>query len=369
MQLTKLVFVGGIIGLTLTFVTVGCDQTTREADKSTTSRVGMKPGAVATSTADTSDNLPAGDVRRAFIAKRQPLLDAGGSVSILVASINELNPKVVVQKLGRASALVFAKDGTLYFIGDHENTIFAIQPGMASKVIATSGVMSYVTQDNKTQPEALYNTFEELSITPDGNLLTLRNAAYPFEINAKTGEAKFLSFVLPDGAQIKTVMDFNSRVNTAQWTFRAIYSFQGKVLLATAPYFSREKSAVKPMKWFLYLPNTELKSLDSSLNLPPFGYLREFGPLMATLATDGYIYAVEEGKGKEDPDRVIRIGDPGLSSLRKDASRVTIAKFKHGELTGALAFSPKGELAVGAQNAIYLITPSPTKKPQPGKVP
>lgn len=109
--------------------------------------------------------------------------------------------------------------------------------------------------------------------------------------------------------------------------------------------------------------------MDSSLELPPFGYLREFGPLMVTLATDGYIYAVEEGKGKEDPDRVIRIGDPGLSSLRKDASRVTLAKFKHGELTGALAFSPKGELAVGAQNAIYLITPSPTKKPQPGKAP
>lgn len=85
--------------------------------------------------------------------------------------------------------------------------------------------------------------------------------------------------------------------------------------------------------------------------------------------SDGYIYAIEQGKGKQDPDRVIRIGDPGLSSLRKEASRVTIAEFRHGELTGSLAFSPKGELAVGAENAIYLITPGPAKKPMSEKAP
>ena len=85
--------------------------------------------------------------------------------------------------------------------------------------------------------------------------------------------------------------------------------------------------------------------------------------------SDGYIYAVEQGKGNQDPDRVIRIGDSGLSSLRKDASRVVIAQFKHGELTGSIAFSPSGALAVGAKNRIYLITPGPAGEPQHGRLP
>lgn len=373
MQLTKHLFAGVITGLMLALATAGCDQTALDADKPITPQAVTSPAPVAKahlsspSTADTSIKPPADDVRQAFIAKSQAVLDSGASVSILAASSKKQAPKALVEKLDRASALVFAKDGTLYFIGDHENVIFAIQPDMTGKVIATSGVMSYVTPDDKTDPEPLYNTFEGLSMTPDGDLLTLRNGAYPFEINTETGEARFLGFVLPDGMQIKNVMDFDSVPNPAQWTFKEIYSFHGKVLLATAPYFSKEKSAVEPRKWFIYLPNTKLKSVDKLLTLPTFGYLREIGSSAATVASDGYIYAVEEGKGKEDPDRVIRIGDPGQSSLRKDASRVTIARFKHGELTGALAFSPKGELAVGAQSAIYLISPGPAKRLQPEK--
>ncbi|MDZ7657054.1 MAG: hypothetical protein U0997_14040 [Sulfurimicrobium sp.] len=351
----------------LALATAGCDQTAREADKPITPQAVTSPAPVAKgllsaqSTADTSIKLPADDVRQAFIAKPQPVLDSGASVSILAASRKNQKPKALVEKLGRASALVFAKDGTLYFIGDHENAIFAIQLDMTGKVIATSGVMSYVTPDDKTEPEPLYNTFEELSITPDGNLLTLRNRAYPFEINTETGEARFLGFVLPDGTQINSVMDFDSVPNPAQWTFKKIYSFQGKVLLATAPYFSREKYAVEPRKWFFNSPNARMKPVDNLSELPASAYLLEFGSPDSTFAPDGYIYAIEKGKGKQDHDRVIRIGAPGLSSLRKEASRVTIAEFKHGELTGALAFSPKGELAVGAENAIYLISPKAAK--------
>lgn len=361
MQLTKHVFAGVVTGLTLALATAGCDQTAREADKPITPQAGMTPAPVAKaldapSAADTSNKQPADDVRQAFIAKPQPLLDSGASVSILAASSKKQKPKVLIEKLDYPTALVFAKDGTLYFIGDHGDAIFATRPDMTSKVIATSGIMSYVTPDDKTVPEPLYNTFERLSITPHGNLLTLRNSAYPFEINAETGEAGFLEFVLPDGTQIKNVMDFDSVPNPAQWTFKEIYSFQGKVLLATAPYFFREKSAVEPRKWFFYSPNARMKPVDNLLELPAFAYLLEFYPSDSTLAPDGYIYAIKEGKGKQGPDRVIRIGDAGQSSLRKDASRVVIAEFKHGELTGALAFNPKGELAVGARNAIYLIS-------------
>jgi hypothetical protein len=126
------------------------------------------------------------------------------------------------------------------------------------------------------------------------------------------------------------------------------------------------------LRWNFSKKSNKVEKVEDTNELPPDAFLvskQGGGRVNSVTGSDGYIYAIEQGKDKQDPDLVIRIGDPGLSSLRKEATRVTIAKFKHGELTGALAFSPKGELAVGAQNAIYLITPGPANKPQPEKAP
>ncbi len=297
------------------------------------------------------------DVRQVFIAKSQPVLDSTASVSVLAASSKKLKPEVLLKELDRPSALVFAKDGTLYFIGDHDNAIVAIYPNNISKIIATSGIMSYVTPDGKTEPEPLYNTFEELNITPEGNLLTLRNGAYPFEINTKTGEMRFLGFVLPSGEAISEPSKLSYPVfkNYLDWELRLIQSdAMGRTVVSNV--------AAKDRPWYRYQENGMLEVIKNPLELPPLAYMvRTLGGFSGSLAPDGYIYAVEEGKHPNDPDRVIRIGDSGLSSLRKNASRVVIAEFKHGDLTGALAFSPKGDLAVGAKNAIYLISPPPAK--------
>ncbi|MEO1766225.1 LptM family lipoprotein [Thiobacter aerophilum] len=359
MQLMKKA-IGNILAGLLVFGLIGCGQSGQDTtppkipdQNGKTTQPATLPAMAESSKIEQNE----GDVRKLFIAQPKPLLDHANQRSILASSQKKLKPMALVKEVDYPKSLVFARDGTLYFIGDHEDAIVALAPDGKSKVIARSGVMGYVTPDDKTEREPVYNTFAGLSISEDGNLLTLRNGAYPFEINITTGEAKFLGFALPDGTQIKSISDFDSVANPSQWTFKEIYWFQGKVLLHTAPYFSKERSAVESGKWFSISHNGTLKPVNSHLELLPFSYLRVFG----SLTPDGYIYAAEEGMRPDEPDRVVRIGDPGQSSLRKDATRVTIAEFKHGELTGALAFSPKGDLAVGAKNAIYLISRSAKK--------
>ncbi|MFN3751607.1 MAG: hypothetical protein ACK4SR_09550 [Thiobacillus sp.] len=354
-----------LMGLFLSFGLSACGQSSQESPSSEQIASGVtvaKPTATHDAVSDVMKRDGA-DVRRFFIGSPKPLLDKEHSISVLASSQGKMKPKILVKEVDYPKALAFSKDGVLYFIGDHEDAIVAVYPDGSSKVIARSGVMGYATPDGKGQREPLSNTFEGLSIAPDGRLLTLRNGAYPYAVNITTGEAKFLDFILPSGQVVKTERDFSYPA------FRDYQNWELRLFEANSLGHFFVFNAIT-QTWYRYVAHGALEVVGNPYELPPRAFMvHSLGGVLGTLASDGYIYAVEEGQKPDAPDRVIRIGDPGQSSLRKDASRVTIAKFKHGELTGALAFSPKGELAVGAQNAIYLITPGPAKKPQPEKAP
>ncbi|MEW6416077.1 MAG: hypothetical protein AB1482_12590 [Pseudomonadota bacterium] len=310
---------------------------------------------------------PPGDVRSHFVAKDQPLLGEGAQVKLWAGSREKDKPEVLVKELDYPT-LEYAPDGTLYFIGDHQDAIVAIKPNKSSEVIARSGTYAGAKTDDG---EPVYNTFEGLSFTPDGNLLTLKNGVYPAKVDLSSGRVSFLNFVLPSGERIEGPENYESFYKEyfferLPYTASIQASDEGQIIIAAGDS--------KVSGWFAFKAGEAIKEIRDPLHLPIDAYminaqqgeqnLRNF-----ILGPDGYIYAVELGQGKQDPDRVIRIGDSGLSSLRKDATRVTIAEFKHGELTGSIAFSPKGELAVGARNRIYLVSPGSSGKLQPGKMP
>lgn len=317
-----------------------------------------------------SPTHPERDVRSHFIGETKPLLDENSLVQLWAGSQKSDKPKMLIKELYYPT-LEYALDGTLYFIGDHQDAIVGIFPDGSSKVIVRSGVMGYVTPDGGIQPEPLRNTFEELSVAPNGNLLTLRDGVYPVKVDVSSGDSSFLSFILPSGNKIEEAGNYE--------LFYKAYSFE------TLPYTASIQSDIdntiviaagdkKASTWFRYREGEVIETIRNPLHLPIDAYMIDRKQweqhfLDYVSGPDGYIYAVEQGKGNQDPDRVIRIGDSGMSSLRKDASRVVIAQFKHGELTGSIAFSPSGALAVGAKNRIYLITPGPAGEPQHGRLP
>lgn len=297
---------------------------------------------------------PPGDVRWRFVAKDQPLLDEGAQVKLWAGSQKKDKPEILVKELDYPT-LEYAPDGTLYFIGDHQDAIVAIKPDQSSEVIARSGTYAGAKTDDG---EPVYITFEGLSFTDKGNLLTMLGGAYPYEIDTGTKEMVFLGMVLPTGQVLRNIFDLTNS-DDQNWELKLIRGDSDWIILYNQPNKT----------WYRYKKGEMLEKIDNPEHLKnPDVYLRVTDQYGIT-GPDGYIYAVEQGQGKQAPDRIIRIGDPGLSSLRKDASRVTIAEFKHGELTGSIAFSPKGELAVGAKNRIYLITPGPVGQSQPEKAP
>ncbi len=300
---------------------------------------------------------PLNDVRHHFIGKEKPSLDDNALLRLRAGSQENDKPEILVKELDYPT-LEYAPDGTLYFIGDNQDAIVAIDPSGSSKVIVRSGVMGYVTPDGGSQPEPMYNTFEGLILTSRGRLLTMQNGALPYEIDAETGDKTFLAMTSPKGEVFRNELDM---INSSDFDpqFTSLRSDGDWIIL----YSPSEKS------WCRYKRNGKIERIEEPLSLNnPDVYLNVTDQYGIT-GPDGYIYAVEQGKGKQEPDRVIRIGDSGLSSLRKDASRVVIAQFKHGELTGSIAFSPSGALAVGAKNRIYLITPGPAGEPQHGRLP
>lgn len=362
-----------LMGLFLSFGLSACGQSNQEfpsREQTASGGAVAKPTATHDAVSDVMKRDGA-DVRRFFIGSPKPLLDKEHSISVLASSQGKMKPKILVKEVDYPKALAFSKDGVLYFIGDHEDAIVAVYPDGSSKVIARSGVMGYATPDGKGQREPLSNTFEGLSIAPDGQLLTLRNGVYPVKVDASSGVSSFLSFVLPSGKRIEEAGEYE--------LFYKAYSFE------ILPYTTSIQADLvnniviaagdsKASSWFRYRVGGVIEMVRDPLQLPIDAYMTQTKQwvqdyLNYIIGPDGYIYAVEEGQKPDAPDRVIRIGDPGLSSLRKDATRVTIAEFRHGELTGSIAFSPKGELAVGAQDRIYLISPGPPGKPQPGKAP
>jgi hypothetical protein len=303
------------------------------------------------------------DARLAFIAQTKPLLDKESRATVLAASKAQLKPKVVVKEVEYPRSLLFAEDDTLYVIGDYDqNAIVEIKPSYHSRVVARSGWMADTLRDDGTKAP-IYNGFLGLSFTLEGNLLTLRNEAYPFEVNIKTGNQAFVGYILPDKKQILSVEDDNAKLslNNLDWQIHYIQSDSyGRLVILN--------DQIEDKKWYRYHKGQKLEEVKNLLELPPAAYLlmhtkegsENWNGETYTLGADGYIYAVEthfEFKDHRD-DRVIRIGDAGLSSLRKEATRTVIAEFKHGTLTGALSFNAKGELAVGALNAIYLISPT-----------
>ena len=300
---------------------------------------------------------PEGDVRRHFVAQAKPLLDEHVYIRLWAGSQKKDKPEILVRELDYPT-LEYARDGVLYFIGDNQGAIVAIYPDGQSKVVVRSGVMGYVTPDGGSQPEAMNNTFEGLDVGSDGKILTLMNGVYPVEADLVSGKTSFLTFVLPSGKKIAGPGEYEP--------FYKEFSFESLPYTASiqSDVYNRVVIAAGDTKishWFRYKKGQKIEVIGDPMDLPVIAYLIHLNPWGQVFRNfipgpDGYIYAIEEGKSKQYPDRVIRIGDPGLSSLRKEASRVAIAEFKHGELTGALAFSPKGELAVGAKNAIYLIT-------------
>lgn len=300
---------------------------------------------------------PPGDVRWRFVAKDQPLLDEGAQVKLWAGSQKKDKPEILVKELDYPT-LEYAPDGTLYFIGDHRDAIVAIKPDQSSEVIARSGTHAGAKTDDG---EPVYITFEGLSFTDKGNLLTMKYGAAPYQISLETRRLTYLDMVLPTGEVISKEDDqgYPNLKNYLSWQFQTILADSDWIILYNQPNKT----------WYRYKKGEMLEKIDNPEHLKnPDVYLRVTDQYGIT-GPDGYIYAVEQGQGKQAPDRIIRIGDPGLSSLRKDASRVTIAEFKHGELTGSIAFSPKGELAVGAKNRIYLITPGPVGQSQPEKAP
>ena len=76
------------------------------------------------------------------------------------------------------------------------------------------------------------------------------------------------------------------------------------------------------------------------------------------LRPDGYSYGIEKAKTPQEPDRLVRVGDPGKSSLRADATQVRIADLPVHDVSGYLAFGPQGQLVFSAEAGIYLVRPS-----------
>jgi hypothetical protein len=303
-------------------------------------------------------SYPPGDVRWHFVAKAQPLLDENARVRLWAGRRKKDKPELLISELDYP-VLKYAPNGVLYFIGDKQDAIVAIKPDGTKEIIARSGEMDHIIDDDGKEV-VTYNTFEGLELTDRDSILTLKNGGYPTEIDLVTREVRFLNMKLPTGEVIdsENQMSYPILKSYLKWQFQTILSEGQWILLYNQP----DKT------WYRYRKGEQLEKLDNPESIKkPDNYLRVTGQFGIT-GPDGYLYVIVAGRGAKEPDRVIRIGDPGLSSLRKEASRVTIAKFKHGELTD-LAFSPKGELAVGAQNAIYLITPGPANKPQPEKAP
>lgn len=359
----------------LALIITGCDQTALETKNpqssplTQTDKVAIPPKTVM---GQPGTN---GNVRQAFVADKRALLESGAVISVLAASNKILRPMVIVKGLGSPKALIFPPQGKLYFLTNDTKEfapdwIGAIAPELKTySVIALAPQSGYVQSDEYGRVEN-YMPLTWLSYLPGDKLLTIAFDQDPFLVNPKAEEIhermRSIPYLLPSGKKIEGILanDSSHLSGPKSWEFSHIQADkEGRIVVYNG--------AIR--KWQRFKPGGKIEEIANVLELPMLAYLVESNPwedvYSLTIGSDGYIYAVEEGKDKEETDRVIRIGDPGLSSLRNDASRVTIAKFRHGELTGALAFSPKGELAVGAQNAIYLITPRPIKKPQFGKVP
>jgi hypothetical protein len=382
-----------IVTLCLSISVIGCGKQEESKPKSAT-----QPVAVQKPTERIS--YPPGDVRWHFVAKAQPLLDEGAQVRLWVGSREKDKPEFLIEELDLVRSIVYAPDGTLYFVGDHQNAIVAIKPDKTKKVIARSG--NPVGHPKSDSGEQITNGFEGLVLLENGNLITLLRGEYLYHVFTTRKEPldddSRIYFKAPDGREIESFgLKFGQPDNHPySWIF-SISSIDtddaGFLYLKTDESYNNRWFKIRlhyetidlrelagpqiRIKENIYKTKVSAKNVEEIMDikeLPASSYMYEVSPwlndfIYAIPASDGYIYAIEQGKDKQDPDLVIRIGDPGLSSLRKEATRVTIAKFKHGELTGALAFSPKGELAVGAQNAIYLITPGPANKPQPEKAP
>lgn len=359
----KTLHIKAMLGLVFALAIAGCEQSPQGMNPhqgaAPQGAMAAKSGAVPAAQSGIAKQ-GGGDVRQLFIGKSQPLLTGQAHISILAANSEKQNARVRVKELRRPSAMVFAPDGTLYFITDYEsgteNAVMAILPGFTSELVAHSPQYGYAAGESGRIP--MYGYLGGLSLSKGGELLTIVNDQDPYQIDLKTGEMSFISFIHPSGKKIIGVVDYGTAglKSYGEWSFSHIQTdMEGRIVLYNGGIH----------KWQRYRYGEKIKEISNLLDLPPAAYLVEANPweniFFTTLGPDGYIYAVEDGKKPRAPDRVIRIGDPGLSSLRKDASRVAIAEFKHGDLTGALAFSPKGDLAVGAKNAIYLISPTPAK--------
>lgn len=349
------------LGLVLVLSLAGCGQSSQDMGPH---QARAKQDIIA----DKSATIPAtdlpmrkhnsGDVRQLFIAHPKALLAKQDTVVILASNSSKQNVAFFVKTLNSPSAMVYGRNGILYFITADKNKVIALIPGQHEGRLFTHSPQfsTVLSDDGKREP--LYGYLSGLALTKGANLLTIINDQDPYQIDLKSGKMSFISFVHPSGEKIIGVVDYGTPKlkNYGDWRFSHIQSDEeGHIVLYNGGIH----------KWQRYRYEGKIEEINSPLDLPASAYLVEANPwkdiFFTTLGSDGYIYAVEEGKHPNDPDRVIRIGDPGQSSLRKEASRVVIADFKHGDLTGALAFSPKGELAVGAKNAIYLISPIAAK--------
>ena len=198
---------------------------------------------------------PEGDVRRRFIGEAKPLLDENSLVQLWAGSQKKDKPEMLVKELDYPT-LEYASDGTLYFIGDHQDAIVGIFPDGSSKVIVRSGVMGYVTPDGGTQPEPMYNTFEGLILTDKGRLLTMQNSALPYEIDVGTGEMSFLDMTTPTGEVFRNEFDMmKSSGFNSQFAF--IRSDGDWILLYNQP----------DRTWYRYKKSENLEKIENPMSL------------------------------------------------------------------------------------------------------
>lgn len=327
---------------------------------------------------------PEGDVRRYFIAKAKPLFDGDLIVRVWVSGQGDKNEhEIIISQKGHFTHLTYNPSGSMFTVvskyGESEpDSIWMIDSKNRAALIAQSDARATYQTDNGSGTDyrrlsGIAAGVESLVVLQELYNSELGN--YPYLIDKKFNLLDQMPFDwLLGNQQIKSSYDLENYYTLIKDQGKETYIF-GHISTNKEYgfYFLMEVDGKESwLRWDVSSGVSKFVMLKNAYELPPDAYLVsiEGGKYVNSIpGPDGYIYAVEQGKGKQDPDRIIRIGDPGKSSLRQDASRVAIASFKHGELTGSIAFSPKGELAVGADNRIYLITPGPAGKPQPEKAP
>lgn len=328
-------------------------------------------------------SFPQGDVRRHFVAQERSLLGEGSKSRVLVKSHEKDRHGIAINEAGSFTHLAYDKSGNLFAVVSNRgepkpDSIWLIDLNNRIKRITQSD-----ERDTYQAGDALVTDYRRVSGIATGTeslvvtqeLYDSELGNYPYSVEMEFNLLNMMPIdQLPGDKKIKSLYQLENHYSSIRDTGKLMRIFS--YLTGNTKnnfYFLMEIDGEETwLRWNLSKESNKIEKLHGTNELPPDAFLvskQGGGRVNSITGADGYIYAVEEGKGKQDPDRVIRIGDPGLSSLRKEASRATIAKFKHSELTGALAFSPKGELAVGAENAIYLLTPGPAKKPQPEKAP